>query len=106
MYRYDQYDQAIVDARVEEFRDQTARRIAGAMNDDQFKPLRLKNGLYLQLHAYMLRVAIPYGTLSAAQLRQLAYIASTRARKAASPISWTRILTRALCLLSRRPSRL
>ncbi len=77
MYRYDQYDQAIVDARVEEFRDQTARRIAGAMNDDQFKPLRLKNGLYLQLHAYMLRVAIPYGTLDSRQMRKLAHIART-----------------------------
>src|ERR1044072_6774198 len=75
MYRYDKYDHAIVDARVEEFRDQTARRIAGAMNDDQFKPLRLKNGLYLQLHAYMLRVAIPYGTLDSRQLRKLAHIA-------------------------------
>ena len=75
MYRYDQYDQAIVDARVEEFRDQVARRIAGAMNDDQFKPLRLKNGLYLQLHAYMLRVAIPYGTLDSRQMRKLAHIA-------------------------------
>lgn len=75
MYRYDQYDQAIVDARVAEFRDQVARRIAGEMNDDQFKPLRLKNGLYLQLHAYMLRVAIPYGTLNSKQVRMLAHIA-------------------------------
>jgi len=77
MYRYDQYDQAIVDARVAEFRDQVARRIAGEMNDDQFKPLRLKNGLYLQLHAYMLRVAIPYGTLNSKQVRKLAHIART-----------------------------
>ncbi|MBV9841485.1 MAG: nitrite/sulfite reductase [Sphingomonadaceae bacterium] len=75
MYRYDKYDQAIVDARVAEFRDQVARRIAGDMNDDQFKPLRLKNGLYLQLHAYMLRVAIPYGTLNSRQTRMLAHIA-------------------------------
>lgn len=75
MYRYDQYDQAIVDARVDEFRDQTARRLAGAMTEDQFKPLRLKNGLYLQLHAYMLRVAIPYGTLNSKQTRMLAHIA-------------------------------
>jgi len=75
MYRYDKYDQAIVDARVEEFRDQVARRIAGEMNDDQFKPLRLKNGLYLQLHAYMLRIAIPYGTIDSRQLRVLAHIA-------------------------------
>jgi len=77
MYKYDQYDQAMVDARVEEFRDQTRRRIEGKMDDDQFKPLRLKNGLYLQLHAYMLRVAIPYGTLNSAQMRQLAHIART-----------------------------
>ena len=63
MYRYDQYDQSIVDARVEDFRDQVARRLSGEMSEDQFKPLRLMNGLYLQLHAYMLRVAIPYGTL-------------------------------------------
>ena len=71
MYKYDTYDQAMVDARVAEFRDQTARRMAGDLTEDQFKPLRLKNGLYLQLHAYMLRVAVPYGTLSGAQLRVL-----------------------------------
>jgi sulfite reductase (NADPH) hemoprotein beta-component len=75
MYRYDKYDQAIVDARVEEFRDQARRRLAGQLTDDQFKPLRLKNGLYLQLHAYMLRVAIPYGTLDSRQMRMLATIA-------------------------------
>ena len=75
MYRYDQYDQAIVDARVEEFRDQVARRIAGEMTEDQFKPLRLMNGLYLQLHAYMLRVAVPYGTLNSRQMRMLGLIA-------------------------------
>jgi sulfite reductase (NADPH) hemoprotein beta-component len=75
MYRYDHYDQAMVDARVAEFRDQTRRRIAGQLNDDQFKPLRLKNGLYLQLHAYMLRVAVPYGTLNSTQMRKLAHIA-------------------------------
>jgi sulfite reductase (NADPH) hemoprotein beta-component len=77
MYKYDKYDQAMVDARVEDFRDQTRRRIAGQMTDDQFKPLRLKNGLYLQLHAYMLRIAIPYGTLDSRQLRKLAHIART-----------------------------
>ena len=75
MYRYDQYDQAIVDARVDEFRDQVRRRLAGQLTEDQFKPLRLMNGLYLQLHAYMLRVAIPYGTLDSRQLRTLAGIA-------------------------------
>ncbi len=77
MYRYDQYDQQIVDARVEEFRDQVKRRIAGHMTEDQFKPLRLKNGLYLQLHAYMLRIAIPYGTLRPDQLRMLGHVART-----------------------------
>ena len=75
MYRYDHYDQAMVDARVAEFRDQITRRIAGDMTEDQFKPLRLMNGLYLQLHAYMLRVAIPYGTLDSRQMRMLAHIA-------------------------------
>jgi sulfite reductase (NADPH) hemoprotein beta-component len=75
MYHYDQYDQAMVDARVEEFRDQVARRIAGHLTEDQFKPLRLMNGLYLQLHAYMLRVAVPYGTLSGAQMHALGDIA-------------------------------
>lgn len=75
MYKYDQYDQAMVDTRVAEFRDQTRRRIEGKMTEDQFKPLRLQNGLYLQLHAYMLRVAVPYGTLSGAQMHILADIA-------------------------------
>ncbi|MFC4593631.1 nitrite/sulfite reductase [Sphingobium tyrosinilyticum] len=75
MYRYDSYDQSIVDARVEEFRDQVQRRLAGQLTEDQFKPLRLMNGLYLQLHAYMLRVAIPYGTLNARQMRKLGEIA-------------------------------
>jgi sulfite reductase (NADPH) hemoprotein beta-component len=75
MYRYDQYDQSIVDARVEEFREQVARRMSGALTEDQFKPLRLMNGLYLQLHAYMLRVAVPYGTLDGKQMRMLAHIA-------------------------------
>ncbi len=65
MYNYDQYDQAMVDARVDEFRDQARRRFEGKITEDQFSPLRLMNGLYLQLHAYMLRVAIPYGTLTA-----------------------------------------
>jgi sulfite reductase (NADPH) hemoprotein beta-component len=77
MYRYDEYDQAIVDARVEEFKDQVGRRLRNEITEDQFKPLRLMNGLYLQLHAYMLRVAIPYGTLSGTQMRMLAHIART-----------------------------
>jgi sulfite reductase (NADPH) hemoprotein beta-component len=75
MYRYDQYDQSMVDARVDEFRDQVARRLANEITEDQFKPLRLMNGLYLQLHAYMLRVAVPYGTLSGTQMRMLGHIA-------------------------------
>jgi len=77
MYRYDEFDQAFVAERVAQFRDQVARRIAGDLSEDEFKPLRLMNGLYLQLHAYMLRVAIPYGTLSAPQMRKLARIART-----------------------------
>jgi sulfite reductase (NADPH) hemoprotein beta-component len=75
MYKYDNYDQAMVDTRVAEFRDQTARRLAGKLSEEQFRPLRLMNGLYLQLHAYMLRVAVPYGTLNSAQMRALGDIA-------------------------------
>ena len=75
MYKYDTYDQAMVDARVAEFRDQTQRRLDGQLSEAQFRPLRLMNGLYLQLHAYMLRVAIPYGTLSGRQMHMLAHIA-------------------------------
>ncbi len=75
MYRYDEFDRQMVRARVAEFRSQIERRISGALTEDEFKPLRLMNGLYLQLHAYMLRVAIPYGQLSSRQLRTLADIA-------------------------------
>ncbi|MEN9683324.1 MAG: hypothetical protein RLZZ427_1075, partial [Pseudomonadota bacterium] len=75
MYQYDTYDQAMVDARVEEFRDQVRRRLDGHLSEEAFRPLRLMNGLYLQLHAYMLRVAVPYGTLSSAQMRMLGDIA-------------------------------
>jgi sulfite reductase (NADPH) hemoprotein beta-component len=75
MYKYDEYDHSIVAARVEEFRDQVNRRLAGQITEDQFKPLRLMNGLYLQLHAYMLRVAVPYGTLDSRQMHMLAHIA-------------------------------
>src|SRR6476660_5903781 len=74
MYRYDEFDHDLVRERVAEFTDQVARRLSGELTEDQFKPLRLHNGLYLQLHAYMLRIAIPYGTLSARQLHQLADI--------------------------------
>lgn len=75
MYRYDEFDERFVRERVAEFRGQVARRLSGELNEEEFKPLRLMNGLYLQLHAYMLRVAIPYGTLSSRQMRQLAMIA-------------------------------
>ena len=75
MYQYDKFDQSIVDARVEDFRDQVKRRLAGEITEDQFKPLRLMNGLYLQLHAYMLRVAVPYGTMDSKQMHMLAHIA-------------------------------
>ena len=77
MYRYDTLDQKLVDQRVEQFRDQVRRRLGGELTEEEFRPLRLRNGLYLQLHAYMLRVAIPYGTLSPDQLRGLAHIART-----------------------------
>ncbi|MFN9778877.1 MAG: nitrite/sulfite reductase [Alphaproteobacteria bacterium] len=75
MYRYDEFDQRAVDERVAQFAGQVARRLSGELTEDEFKPLRLMNGLYLQLHAYMLRVAIPYGTLSSRQLHKLADIA-------------------------------
>ncbi len=75
MYRYDEFDRDFVRERVEQFRGQVARRLSGELTEEQFKPLRLMNGVYLQLHAYMLRIAIPYGTLSAAQLRTLAFVA-------------------------------
>src|SRR6266481_2155058 len=75
MYRYDEFDAKFVTERVAQFRAQVARRLSGELNEEQFKPLRLMNGLYLQLHAYMLRIAVPYGTLSAKQVRMLAHIA-------------------------------
>ncbi|MFT5161296.1 MAG: sulfite reductase (NADPH) hemoprotein beta-component, partial [Paracoccaceae bacterium] len=75
MYQYTDFDRAFLAQRVDKFRDQVARRLTGALTEDEFKPLRLMNGLYLMLHAYMLRIAIPYGTLSSAQMRQLALIA-------------------------------
>src|SRR5438132_14205282 len=75
MYTYDDFDSTLVTERVADFRDQVARRLAGELTEDEFKPLRLMNGVYLQLHAYMLRIAIPYGTMSADQLRTLARVA-------------------------------
>jgi len=77
MYRYDEFDAAFVAGRTAQFTDQVNRRLSGELTEDQFRPLRLMNGLYLQLHAYMLRIAVPYGTLSSRQLRKLAHIART-----------------------------
>ncbi len=75
MYAYDEIDRTLVNERVSEFRDQVKRRLSGELTEDEFKMLRLMNGVYLQLHAYMLRVAIPYGTLSSPQLRKMAHVA-------------------------------
>ena len=75
MYRYDEFDAAFVADRVNQFRDQVSRRLSGELTEDQFRIHRLMNGVYLQLHAYMLRIAVPYGTLSSRQLRKLAHIA-------------------------------
>jgi sulfite reductase (NADPH) hemoprotein beta-component len=75
MYVYDDFDRTLVDERVREFRNQVGRRLSGELTEEEFKPLRLMNGVYLQLHAYMLRIAIPYGTLSAEQMRTLARVA-------------------------------
>ena len=77
MYQYDEYDQRIVVERAKQFRGQVARRLSGALTENEFKPLRLQNGLYMQLHAYMLRIAVPYGLLSSTQVRKLAHIART-----------------------------
>ena len=75
MYRYDEFDRTFVASRVDQFRDQVGRRLSGELAEDAFKPLRLMNGVYLQLHAYMLRVAIPYGTMNSLQMRMLAHVA-------------------------------
>ncbi|MGE8355559.1 MAG: nitrite/sulfite reductase, partial [Microvirgula sp.] len=75
MYQYDDFDRRIVRERVDQFRDQTRRFLAGELSEDDYRPLRLQNGLYIQRHAPMLRIAIPYGTLSSVQLRALAAIA-------------------------------
>jgi sulfite reductase (NADPH) hemoprotein beta-component len=77
MYVYDEFDRTLVAERAAEFRDQVGRRLSGELTEDEFKPLRLMNGVYLQLHAYMLRISIPYGTLSSKQLRTLAHVART-----------------------------
>src|SRR4249919_2264874 len=75
MYVYDDFERTLVDERVREFRDQVARRLSGELTEEEFKPLRLMNGVYLQLHAYMLRIALPYGSLSSDQMRTLAHVA-------------------------------
>src|ERR1700674_1200907 len=75
MYLYDELDRTLLAERVSEFADQVRRRLAGELSEDEFKLLRLMNGVYLQLHAYMLRIAIPYGTLSSEQMRVLAHVA-------------------------------
>jgi sulfite reductase (NADPH) hemoprotein beta-component len=75
MYTYDEFDRTFIAERAAQFRDQVARRLSGELTEDEFRPLRLMNGVYLQLHAYMLRIAIPYGTLSSGQLRKLAHVA-------------------------------
>src|SRR6201996_2124085 len=76
IYHYNEYDRAFLRDRVAEFRDKVSRRLSGALTEDEFKPLRLMNGLYLQLHAYMLRIAVPYGVLSSGQMRKLAEVAA------------------------------
>lgn len=77
MYRYDEYDQHIVNERVEQFRDQVRRRLSGELTEEEFMPLRLQNGLYMQIHGYMLRIAVPYGLVSSKQMRMFAHIART-----------------------------
>src|SRR5262245_65883334 len=74
MYVYDDLDRTLVDERVREFRDQVGRRLSGELTEEEFKPLRLMNGVYLQLHAYMLRIGLSYGTLAATQMRTLAHV--------------------------------
>ena len=85
MYRYDEFDDKLVGERVEQFRRQVERRLAGELSEDQFKPLRLMNGLYMQLHAYMLRVNVPYGSLSSKQMRAFAHIVLQDWHKGAVP---------------------
>ena len=81
MYKYDEIDQQIVNERVAQYRDQTRRYLAGELSEDEFRPLRLQNGLYIQRHAPMFRIAVPYGMLSSRQLRKLA------AKRGAHPVA-------------------
>ncbi len=82
MYRYDEFDETLVRERTKQFRGQVERRLKGELREENFKPLRLQNGVYLQLHSYMFRIAVPYGQLNAARLRQLALIARQAATRA------------------------
>src|SRR5256714_4673713 len=91
MYLYDKFDRTLVAERVAEFRGQVARRLAGELTEDEFKPLRLMNGVYLQLHAYMLRISIPYGTLSSRQMRMLAQVARRYDRNYGHFTTWQNI---------------
>ena len=75
MYRYDEYDQKIIDERVAQYRDQVRRRLINELTETEFLPLRLQNGLYMQVHGYMLRIAVPYGLISSRQMRMFAHIA-------------------------------
>ena len=103
MYRYDEYDHALVQDRVAQFRRQVERRLAGELTEDQFRPLRLMNGLYLQLHAYMLRIAIPYGTLDSRQMRSNSdcMISRVWASRAAKGSSMMRIFGSTVSALAR-----
>ncbi len=105
MYRYDAIDQKLVDERVAQYRDQLARHLAGRLSEDDFRPLRLQNGLYIQRHAPMLRIAIPYGLLSSNQLRMLARIAREHDRGIGhfTTTSDTHVMRRPHCSGRRRP---
>jgi sulfite reductase (NADPH) hemoprotein beta-component len=93
MYQYDQYDHLIVRERIAQYRDQVRRRLADELTEAEFLPLRLQNGLYMQRHAYMLRIAVPYGLLASKQMRMFAHIARTTVAMATSPPVKTSSLT-------------
>ena len=109
MYVYDEFDQTLLNERVAEFSDQIKRRLSGELSEEEFRPLRLMNGTYLQLHAYMLRISIPYGTLSSKKMRMLAHVArptiaatgiSPRGRTSSSTGSSSRDLSDAMADLA------
>ena len=99
MYHYDDFDAAFVAARVEQFRDQVTRRLSGELTEEQFRPHRLMNGVYLQLHSYMLRIALPYGVLSSRQMRKLARRKVQRLRIPSREISLDLLAQRLKALL-------